>query len=154
MSLLYLSTAIAYTNRPQLPFNFANSNTLYSNSGAIPEARSSVPVTWKHGVQIVVVQRLVVRASSSRFILGWICATSATPRLDFHSISRITESTIVCHSPRQTLSLSYSSFRVHFTRGNSHLPLRVDRLKGSVGNSPNRHQSPTDGLGVSASVIM
>ncbi|KAN0126548.1 hypothetical protein V8E52_000188, partial [Russula decolorans] len=72
-------------------FNFANSETLDSNSGAIPEARSSVPVTWRHNIQIVVVQRLVVRANSSRFILGWICATFAIPLLGLHSISGITE---------------------------------------------------------------
>jgi hypothetical protein len=112
-------------------FNFANSETLDSNSGAIPEARSSVPVTWRHNIQIVVVQRLVVRANSSRFILGWICATFAIPLLGLHSISGITESTFVRHSPRQTLAFSYSLFRVHLTRSDGHLPLHVDQPGGT-----------------------
>src|SRR6267154_4158584 len=49
--------------------------TLERNAGAIPGARSTVPVIW----------RRVVRASSSRFVLGWICAMSATsPCLPSH----------------------------------------------------------------------
>ena len=36
----------------------------------------------------------VVRASFSRFILGWICPTFAIPCLHFRSISRITEITL------------------------------------------------------------
>ena len=75
--------------------------------------------------------RNFVRGSSSRFIPGWICATSTIPRLDLHSISGVTESAFVCHSPRQTLAFSHSSFLVHFTRGDGHLSLHVDQPRGT-----------------------
>ncbi len=61
-----------------------------SNARAISGARSSAPITWKLGVP----------PSSSRFILGWICATSAIPRLGFHSVSGFTETIFIYHSPR------------------------------------------------------
>ena len=66
-------------------------------------------------------------ASSSRFILGWICATSAIPPLAFHTISGITEITFVSDSPRPPSPCKYSSFGVHFNRGDGHLPLHVDQ---------------------------
>jgi len=36
---------------------------------------------------------------TSWFVLGWICTASATPCLDFHSISGSTEVAFVCHPP-------------------------------------------------------
>jgi hypothetical protein len=87
------------------------------NAGVIPGAQNSVPVIWK----------LVVRASSSRFILGWIRATSTTPLPGCHSISRIAKTPFFCHSPQLSLARKHSSFRVHFTRGDGRLPLHVDQ---------------------------
>ena len=38
-----------------------------------------------------------------RFVFGRICSSSATPQLLRHSISGITETAFVCHSPRRSL---------------------------------------------------
>jgi hypothetical protein len=38
---------------------------------------------------------------------------------------RLQKTAFVCHSPRRTSPSWYSSFWVHFTRGDGHLPLRV-----------------------------
>ena len=51
----------------------------------------------------------------SRFVLGWICPTSATRRIIWHSISGIAKTTFVCESACQTYPLLYSSFGVHLT---------------------------------------
>ena len=67
------------------------------------------------------------RADRSRLVLGWICPTFAISPVGTHPIPGITESTFVCHSPRRTSPLSHPSIWVHFTRGDDHLPLRVDQ---------------------------
>src|SRR6266852_1671823 len=77
--------------------------------------------------------RLVtVRARASRFILGWICATSSMLHLEWHRIFGITKSAFVCHPTRQSLAHKYSSLRVHLTRGDGHLPLSVDKPRRSL----------------------
>jgi hypothetical protein len=44
-----------------------------------------------------------------------------------HSVSRSTETTFVCYQPHRSPPFFYSSFRVHFTRGNARCPLHVDQ---------------------------
>ena len=60
-------------------------------------------------------------------IHSW-CASSAIPRLGFRSIPSIVrvKTTFVRHSPRQSLPSRYSSFWVHLTRSDGHLPPHVD----------------------------
>jgi hypothetical protein len=67
----------------------------------------------------------------SRFVPGWIRPTSGIPPVVWHSISGITETTFVYHSPRQSSPYKYSPFRIHFTRGNGHCPLLVDQPRTS-----------------------
>ena len=85
-----------------------------------PGARSSAPVSWNP-------DRIQGRASPSRFILGWVCPTSTVLVLGCNSISGITEITFVCHSSPPSSPSRYSSFWVHFTRGDGHLPLHVNQ---------------------------
>jgi hypothetical protein len=54
-------------------------------------------------------------------------SATSLPELHFISISGIKETTFVHHSPCPSLSLEYSSIRVHFTRCDGHLPLHVDQ---------------------------
>jgi hypothetical protein len=67
--------------------------------------------------------------SRSRIVLGWICTTSTTSRVEPRSISGITETTFVCHWPCHSSHLGNSSFRIHFTRGDGPLPLHVDEAR-------------------------
>ena len=70
-------------------------------------------------------------ADPPRFVLGWIFTRSARTLLGSRSIFGTTKPTFICHSPRQSSSLGFSFYRVHFTRDNRHLSPRVDQTRNS-----------------------
>jgi hypothetical protein len=90
----------------------------------------------------VFVALVVWRGSPSRFVLGWICTSSAIPLLGCHSISGITETSFVCHSPRRTFASKHSSFRLHFTRGGGHCTLQLDQPQTTYTSIPIPSISP------------
>ena len=98
-------------------YKFTNGKSLGSNAAAIPGIAISNAYFSERNI------------GRSRFVLGRICTTTAIILSASHSISGITETTFVCHSPRRTSPLSHSSFRVLFTRSDRHCPLRVDQTR-------------------------
>ena len=72
------------------PRGLAIGKGLGSDAGFIPGVERSVsPLIWRN-------------TSHSRFILGWICPTSAILHLGFYSISGVAETTPVCYSTRRS----------------------------------------------------
>jgi hypothetical protein len=66
------------------------------------------------------------RAGPSRFLLGWICPSSAN--LELHGIPFPGLPKLLLSATHLTdLRLFYSSFGIHFTRGDGHCPLHVDQ---------------------------
>jgi hypothetical protein len=101
---------------PLGPCGLATGKSLGCDAGAIPGLdRSAALLTlirWN-------------AASHSRFVLGWVCPTSAILRIIWHPISGIAKTSFVCHSPHLPSAHEYPSFRVHFTRRDGCSPLRV-----------------------------
>ena len=66
------------------------------------------------------------------FMLGLFMRNRITTTITclvLHSVSGITESTLICLSPRRSLLPWYSRFWVHSTRGDCHQPLYLDQAK-------------------------